>query len=192
MSEHRTNKPQGLAAESGNLEIRGKKVATRRQVLKASAFGAAAQVTSSTWMESARAQNTAAADPDLARLRERRRTLIKGGVVLSLDRQVGDFAEADVLIEAGKIREVRPNIAASDDMAIVDAANRVVIPGFIDTHNHTYQGLLRGTLANGLLREPLLLAKWRSGTLPEAVTTSTELSISWSCGSRLAGSFALA
>ena len=30
--------------------------------------------------------------------------------MLTLDRQVGDFAQADVLIEDGKIREVRPNI----------------------------------------------------------------------------------
>ena len=40
-----------------------------------------------------------------------RRILLKGGVVLTLDRQVGDFAQADVLIEDGKIREVRPDIA---------------------------------------------------------------------------------
>src|SRR5262249_55062739 len=122
-----------------------------RELLKASALGAAAQVTASTWAGSAFAQAGAATDPDLARVGERRRLLIKGGVVLSLDRQVGDFAEADVLVEGNKIREVRPNITASDDVVVIDAANRIVIPGFIDTHNHTYQGLLRGTLANGLL-----------------------------------------
>jgi cytosine/adenosine deaminase-related metal-dependent hydrolase len=72
--------------------------------------------------------------------------------VLSLDRQVGDFARADVLIEDGKIREVRPNIAISADAAaVVDAANRIVLPGFIDSHHHCYQGLLRNILANGLL-----------------------------------------
>ena len=81
-----------------------------------------------------------------------RRVLIKGGVVLSLDRQVGDFALADVLIEDGKIREVRPNIAvAADAAAVVDATNRIVIPGFIDTHHHFYQGILRNILSNGLL-----------------------------------------
>src|SRR5262249_47326502 len=64
----------------------------------------------------------------------------------------GDFAQADVLIEDGKIREVRPNIAVSPDAAaIVDAAGRIVVPGFIDTHHHCYQGLLRNILANGLL-----------------------------------------
>jgi cytosine/adenosine deaminase-related metal-dependent hydrolase len=69
-------------------------------------------------------------------------------VVLTMDPQVGHFANADVLIEAGKIREVRPDIAASD-VVTVDASNRIVIPGFIDTHSHSYQGILRNILPNG-------------------------------------------
>jgi len=91
-------------------------------------------------------------DPELARLQAQNRILLKGGVVLSLDRQVGDFAQADVLVENGKIREVRPNIAVSgDSAAVVDAANRIIIPGFIDTHSHSYQGLVRNIMPNGLL-----------------------------------------
>src|SRR5205823_9082747 len=90
------------------------------------------------------------ADAELAQVLGQRRILIKSGVVLSLDRQVGDFAQADVLIEDGKIREIRPNIAA-DAAAVVDATNRIVIPGFIDTHHHFYQGILRNILSNGLL-----------------------------------------
>jgi cytosine/adenosine deaminase-related metal-dependent hydrolase len=100
------------------------------------------------------AQGAGAADPDaeLHRLQGARRILIKGGVVLTLDRRIGDFAQADVLIEDGKIREVRPGIAVSGDAAaVIDAANRIVIPGFIDTHCHSYQGLLRGIMPNGLL-----------------------------------------
>jgi cytosine/adenosine deaminase-related metal-dependent hydrolase len=91
------------------------------------------------------------ADPELHRLQTQRRILIKGGVVLTLDRRIGDFAHADVLIEDGKIREVRPNIAVPTDMAVVDASNRIVVPGFIDTHSHSYQGLLRNIMPNGLL-----------------------------------------
>ena len=91
-------------------------------------------------------------DGELARLQGRRRILLKGGVVLSLDPRVGDFAQADVLIEDGKIREVRPAIALSDQATVlVDAANRIVLPGFIDSHHHFYQGILRNILTNGLL-----------------------------------------
>ena len=91
-------------------------------------------------------------DADLARLLAQPRILIKGGVVLTLDPQVGDFARADVLIENGRIRDVRPDIAiGADAAAVIDAGNRIVIPGFVDTHSHSYQGLLRNLLTNGVL-----------------------------------------
>ena len=96
----------------------------------------------------ASAQGGQGADPELTRLQSQRRILLKGGVVLTMDPQVGHFANADVLIEDGKIREVRPDIAASD-VVTVDASNRIVIPGFIDTHSHSYQGILRNILPNG-------------------------------------------
>jgi len=118
-----------------------------RRTLLASGAGL---VAAATQISPARAQS--AGDPELARVQGQRRILIKGGVVLTLDRQIGDFARADVLIEDGKIREVRPEIAvASDAAAVIDAANRIVLPGFIDTHHHFYQGLLRNILTNGLL-----------------------------------------
>jgi len=94
----------------------------------------------------------AATDPQLARLQGQRRVLLKGGVVLTLDRQAGDFAQADVLIEDGKIGEIRPNIAVSGEAAeVVDASNQILIPGFVDTHSHSYQGLLRSIIPNGLV-----------------------------------------
>jgi cytosine/adenosine deaminase-related metal-dependent hydrolase len=80
------------------------------------------------------------------------RTLIKGGVVLSLDRDVGDFETADVLIEGGRIAAVRPDISAAD-AAVIDAANMIVLPGFIDTHHHFYQSQLRNVLPNGVLAD---------------------------------------
>jgi 5-methylthioadenosine/S-adenosylhomocysteine deaminase len=126
---------------------------SRRRLLTASAGFAGGAAAAQVLPSQAHAQ-AAAADADglLARVQGARRILLKGGVVLTLDRQIGDFAQADVLIEGGKIREVRPNIAlAGDDAAVIDATNRIVLPGFIDTHHHFYQGLLRNILTNGLL-----------------------------------------
>jgi len=42
-----------------------------------------------------------------------RRLLLKGGCVVSLDSQIGEFESADVLIDGNRIAEVRPNISAS-------------------------------------------------------------------------------
>jgi 5-methylthioadenosine/S-adenosylhomocysteine deaminase len=127
--------------------------ASRRAFLKSGAQLAAAGAAAELLPQGALAQGAAAdADPELRRLQGARRILIKGGVVLSLDRQVGDFAQGDVLIEDGKIRAVRPGIAAAPDgLAVIDAANRIVMPGFIDSHHHFYQGILRNILSNGLL-----------------------------------------
>jgi 5-methylthioadenosine/S-adenosylhomocysteine deaminase len=127
---------------------------SRRAFLKVGAGLAAGGAIARTGDAGALAQGVGAADPDseLRRLQAQRRILIKGGVVLTLDRRIGDFAQADVLIEDGKIREVRPNLAVSADAAaVIDAANRIVVPGFIDTHSHSYQGLLRNIMPNGLL-----------------------------------------
>jgi cytosine/adenosine deaminase-related metal-dependent hydrolase len=92
-----------------------------------------------------------AAVPAFARTTSPGRTLLKGGVVLSFDPAVGDFEKADVLIEGKKIAAVRPGIVA--DAAVIDASRMIVLPGFIDTHHHFYQGALRNVLANGLLSD---------------------------------------
>src|ERR1051326_8562490 len=120
---------------------------SRRDFLKSSGGAVAAGVALPSLSGTAFAQ---ARNPELARVQAAQRILLKGGIVLTLDRTIGDFANADVLIEGGKIRDVRPNIAAAD-AAIVDCAERIVIPGFIDTHSHSYQGLLRSLLPNGLV-----------------------------------------
>ena len=127
---------------------------SRRAFLKVGAAVAAGGAMAQIPPEGAHAQGVGATDADaeLRRLQTQHRILLKGGVVLSLDRRIGDFAQADVLIEDGKIREVRPNIVASaETAAVVDASNRIVIPGFIDTHSHSYQGILRNIMPNGLL-----------------------------------------
>ena len=121
---------------------------TRRAVLTSSAALATASALAPLAPTAVRAQ----ADAELVRLQKARRIVLKGGIVLSLDPKVGDFVSGDVLIEDGKIREVRPNIDVSADAAvIVDASNRILIPGFVDTHSHSYQGLLRSSLPNGLV-----------------------------------------
>src|SRR6267143_3798105 len=79
-----------------------------------------------------------------------RRYVIRGGSVMSMDPKVGDFAQADVLIEGKKILAVGPNLQAGGATPI-DARGRIVMPGCIDTHHHQFETALRSFLANGLL-----------------------------------------
>ena len=79
-----------------------------------------------------------------------RRYIIRGGSVMSIDPQVGDFANADVLVEGKKILAVGPNLQAGGAVEI-DATGRIVMPGFIDTHHHQFETALRSFLADGVL-----------------------------------------
>jgi 5-methylthioadenosine/S-adenosylhomocysteine deaminase len=70
------------------------------------------------------------------------RTLIKGGIVLTQDGDLGELPDADVLIEDDKIAAVGPNLP-SDSARVIDAAGDIVIPGFIDSHRHTWETSIR-------------------------------------------------
>jgi 5-methylthioadenosine/S-adenosylhomocysteine deaminase len=71
-----------------------------------------------------------------------KRTLLKNGCVLTVDRKIGNFPKGDVLIEGTKIAAVGPNLSAAD-AEVIDASNAIVMPGFIDTHRHVWEGILR-------------------------------------------------
>lgn len=80
-----------------------------------------------------------------------RRIVITNGCVISMDSKVGDFAKADVLIEGDTISQVGPNLRAGfggDEAAIIDAEGCIVMPGFVDTHRHMWQGQLRRMIPN--------------------------------------------
>ncbi len=123
---------------------------SRRGFLKATA--AAATTASAGGMalftpRTARADNRGAPEGSG---RRGHRYLIKGGAVMSMDPKVGDFAQADVLVEGKKIVAVGPHLAAHG-IPVIDARGRVVMPGFIDTHHHQFETALRSFLADGLL-----------------------------------------
>jgi 5-methylthioadenosine/S-adenosylhomocysteine deaminase len=71
------------------------------------------------------------------------RTLITGGTVISMDPGIGDLDRGDVLLENDVIVDVAEHIDASDAV-VIDASDRVVMPGFVDTHRHTWQTAFRG------------------------------------------------
>ncbi|MDK1386464.1 amidohydrolase family protein [Sinorhizobium sp. 8-89] len=78
---------------------------------------------------------------------KKRPILIKGGTILSMDAKTGGHAKGDVLVEGSLIRAIAPEIEAAD-ADIIDAAGKIVIPGFVDTHRHAWEGQLRRVNSN--------------------------------------------
>ncbi|HIM87303.1 MAG TPA: amidohydrolase, partial [Gammaproteobacteria bacterium] len=62
-------------------------------------------------------------------------TLITNGLVL--DCETSTATAADILINQGRIETVGPpGIEAPHDAAVIDAAERLIIPGLINSHTH--------------------------------------------------------
>ena len=70
------------------------------------------------------------------------RMLIKAGTVLSMDDELGVLSPGEVLIEDGTIAAVGADLGVSD-AEVIDAPDAIVMPGFVDTHRHTWQAPLR-------------------------------------------------
>jgi 5-methylthioadenosine/S-adenosylhomocysteine deaminase len=77
------------------------------------------------------------------------RMLLRGGHVLTMDPDIGDLPTGDVLIEDGRIAAVERSLDA--DAEVIDVSGRIVLPGFIDTHRHTWETAIRGCAPNATL-----------------------------------------
>jgi 5-methylthioadenosine/S-adenosylhomocysteine deaminase len=72
------------------------------------------------------------------------RLLIRKAFVITMDERLGDLRNADILVEDDRLAAVGPDLAV-DDALTIDAAGMIALPGFVDTHRHTWQCLLRNT-----------------------------------------------
>ena len=77
------------------------------------------------------------------------RTLLRGGTVLTMDPGIGDLPTGDVLIEGDRIAAVQPRVEA--EARVIDVSGKIVVPGFVDTHRHTWEAAIRGVAPNATL-----------------------------------------
>lgn len=80
------------------------------------------------------------------------RTLIRQATILSLDPAVGDIQRGDILIEGERIAAVAPSLEVGD-ADVIEADGMIALPGFVDSHRHTWQSLLRGTATDWTLAQ---------------------------------------
>ncbi len=120
---------------------------SRRGFLASSAAGIAAGVAA----RAASAQQEESGGAEVEPLGTR--VLLKDGCVLSVDPDVGDFDRADVLVDGSTIAAVGPDLEVAGDVDVVDCSRMIVMPGFVDTHRHMWQGTLRSILPDGVLAD---------------------------------------
>ena len=78
-------------------------------------------------------------------------TLISGGVVIDTSPEPTVIGTADVLVRDGRIAAVGPDLTTESGTEVIDATGRLVLPGFVDTHRHTWQAGLHGALIDDTL-----------------------------------------
>jgi len=130
------------------------------------------------------------------------RTLIrKAALVITMDPSLGTgplglIENGDVLFEGDHIVAVGQNLSA-DHADVINAKGKIVMPGFIETHNHMWQTVVRGCESDeafdawatgctrplmsgtGLLTKEEVYAAVRLGTL-DAIGTGTTTSVEFS------------
>ncbi|HKR48360.1 MAG TPA: amidohydrolase family protein [Pseudonocardiaceae bacterium] len=67
----------------------------------------------------------------------------RGAHLLTQDAALGEFV-GDLLVEDGKVAAVGERLEVPASAGVVDATGLVILPGFVDTHRHMWETMLRG------------------------------------------------
>ena len=77
--------------------------------------------------------------------------VVRGACVITMDATTGTLPAADVLVEDGIITAVGTDLQVGADVDVIDGTDRILLPGFVDSHRHLWQTAFRGELANSSL-----------------------------------------
>lgn len=104
--------------------------------------------------------------------------LIKGGQLIPIDSRER-IMTADLLIEDARIVAIEPSIRSTGSMETIDARNRIVMPGFVQTHIHLCQTIFRGAADDLSLIDWLKHRIWpmEAAHTPETMGLSARLGL---------------
>lgn len=89
------------------------------------------------------------------------KTCIKNGTLISMskNREIKE-EHIDILIEEEKIIKIDKKIETTKNMKIIDASNKIIMPGLINTHAHVPMSIFRETLDGYNLQDWLSKKIW--------------------------------
>jgi len=82
--------------------------------------------------------------------------LIRSGTIVTFTKDCDEplVGSYDILIVQDRIVKIEPHIdLPSGQVDIIDATDKIIIPGFIDTHRHVWQSLFKGMMSDWTLAE---------------------------------------
>lgn len=112
-----------------------------------------------------------------------RRVLIKNADwIITMNFNKERLKNSDIIIEDNVILKIGKNLDKDGVFdEIIDATGMIALPGFVNTHHHCFQSLVRNiTVANGLHLEPWLVAVYDifQELTPEAVEAGATVALS--------------
>lgn len=100
--------------------------------------------------------------------------LIQAGRIMTMDPALGDIEQGEILIRDGRIVAVGKELKAGDARRI-DARGQIVMPGFVDAHNHLYVTTMRGQFRNQDGQFFPVSSKQAAAMTPQDVRTAMHL-----------------
>lgn len=103
--------------------------------------------------------------------------LLRNGLVIDTEPAPVAHHDCDVLVEGGRIAAVGQNLPAPAGTKVLDANGRIVLPGFVDTHRHVWQAVLRSIAVDMDLPDYFALVRQQLGPRfrPEDVRAANTL-----------------
>lgn len=87
--------------------------------------------------------------------------LLRSGTVLIHDDDDNIVpTHADVLIEGDRVFKIEATISPPPSCKVIDCTNKIVSPGFVDTHHHVWQSPLKGLFGDMALLPYLAISEW--------------------------------
>ncbi|OCK85867.1 Metallo-dependent hydrolase [Lepidopterella palustris CBS 459.81] len=89
--------------------------------------------------------------------------LLKGGTALihGPDDHV-QAVKTDILINGNRIKKIEIDISPAAGVRVIDCTDKVISPGFVDTHHHVWQTQLKGRHADQLLLDYMVSGNLQS------------------------------